>query len=124
MLVDSPGKRAHGNAASRLASGLLETGRVETTLLYYSADPVPQWLPPEVGVHHRVAELLRAVNKDYMSGDGDLEEHGVGGDCRDRPPKYERTPAGSVVGVAEPGIRELLRVYLAMSATVIAEQIG
>ena len=39
FLVDSPSKRAHGNAASRLALGLVETGRVETTLLCYSDDP-------------------------------------------------------------------------------------
>lgn len=50
LLVDSPGKRAHGNAASRLALGLAQTGRVEPTLLCYSADPPPPWLPPEVSV--------------------------------------------------------------------------
>ena len=36
---------------SRLALGLVETGRVETTLLCYSADPPPAWLPPEVRIH-------------------------------------------------------------------------
>lgn len=51
LLVDSPSKLAHGNAASRLALGLVETGRVETTLLSYSADPAPPWLPPEVCIH-------------------------------------------------------------------------
>jgi hypothetical protein len=51
MLVDSPSKRAHGNAASRLALGLIETGRVEVTLLCYSADPPPQWLPAAVRIH-------------------------------------------------------------------------
>jgi len=51
FLVDSPGKLAHGNAVSRLALGLVETGRVETTLLCYSADPPPPWLPPEVRIH-------------------------------------------------------------------------
>lgn len=50
FLVDSPSKRAHGNAASRLALGLAETGRAEATLLCYSADPPPPWLPPEVRV--------------------------------------------------------------------------
>ena len=50
LLVDSPGKRAHGNAVSRLALGLAQTGRVEPTLLCYSADPPPPWLPPEVRV--------------------------------------------------------------------------
>jgi glycosyltransferase involved in cell wall biosynthesis len=58
MLVDSPGKRAHGNATSRLALGLLETGRVEITLLCYSADPAPSWLPPEVGVHRLGADRV------------------------------------------------------------------
>lgn len=51
MLVDSPSRRAHGNAASRLAVGLTETGRVVVTLLCYSADPRPQWLPAAVRVH-------------------------------------------------------------------------
>jgi transposase len=41
----------------------------------------------------------------------------------DRPPKYERKPAGSVVDTAEPKIRELLQAYPAMPATVIAERI-
>ena len=51
FLVDSPSKRAHGNAASRLALGLSETGQADTTLLCYGADPRPPWLPPEVGIH-------------------------------------------------------------------------
>lgn len=51
MLVDSPSKRAHGNACSRLALGLTETGRTQVTLLCYSTDPPPGWLPPEVRVH-------------------------------------------------------------------------
>src|ERR1700749_2734837 len=42
----------------------------------------------------------------------------------DRPPKYERKPAGSVVDAAEPRIRERLKAYPAMPATVIAERIG
>jgi transposase len=42
----------------------------------------------------------------------------------DGPPKYERKPAGSVVDQVEPRIRELLRAYPAMPATVIAERIG
>jgi glycosyltransferase involved in cell wall biosynthesis len=58
MLVDSPGKGAHGNAASRLALGLLETGRVDTTLLTYSANPAPPWLPPEVSVHRLGADKV------------------------------------------------------------------
>ena len=42
----------------------------------------------------------------------------------DAPPKYERTPAGSIVDEVEPRIRELLRSYPRMPATVIAERIG
>jgi len=40
------------------------------------------------------------------------------------PPKYQRQPAGSIVDEVEPRIRELLRVYPTMPATVIAERIG
>ena len=39
-------------------------------------------------------------------------------------PEYERPRAGSVVDAAEPRIRELLKAYPAMPATVIAERIG
>ncbi len=42
----------------------------------------------------------------------------------DVPPKYERTPAGSIVDEVEPRIRELLQSYPRMPATVIAERIG
>jgi transposase len=42
----------------------------------------------------------------------------------DGPPRYERKRAGSIVDAAEPRIRELLAVYPAMPATVIAERIG
>jgi transposase len=42
----------------------------------------------------------------------------------DAPPKYERRPAGSIVDAVEPRIRELLRAYPRMPATVIAERIG
>jgi len=58
MLVDSPSRRAHGNAASRLALGLAETGRVEVTLLCYSADPPPQWLPAAVRIHRLDADRV------------------------------------------------------------------
>ena len=51
LLVDSPSRRAHGNAVSRLALGLVETGRVEPALLCYSADPPPPWLPAAVRIH-------------------------------------------------------------------------
>jgi transposase len=42
----------------------------------------------------------------------------------DRPPRYERPAKGSIVDAAEPRIRELLRAYPTMPATVIAERIG
>jgi transposase len=42
----------------------------------------------------------------------------------DGPPTYRRQPAGSLTDEAEPRIRELLRVYPTMPATVIAERIG
>ena len=50
LLVDSPSRRAHGNAASRLALGLVEAG-VEVTLLCYGVDDPPAWLPAAVRVH-------------------------------------------------------------------------
>jgi transposase len=40
------------------------------------------------------------------------------------PPRYARAPAGSIVDEVEPRIRELLRAYPTMPATVIAERIG
>src|SRR5664279_5089942 len=42
----------------------------------------------------------------------------------DSPPKYERAPVGSAVDEVEPRIRELLKDYPMMPATVIAERIG
>ena len=42
----------------------------------------------------------------------------------DGPPRYQRAPAGSVVDAVEPRIRELLRAFPTMPATVIAERIG
>jgi transposase len=42
----------------------------------------------------------------------------------DGPPRYQRRAAGSVVDVVEPRIRELLKAYPTMPATVIAERIG
>ena len=40
------------------------------------------------------------------------------------PPRYERTPRGSIVDPVEPRIRELLAAWPTMPATVIAERIG
>ena len=42
----------------------------------------------------------------------------------DAPPRYERKPIGSIVDEVEPRIRELLKAYPTMPATVIAERIG
>jgi transposase len=42
----------------------------------------------------------------------------------DGPPAYRRRPSASIVDAVEPQIRELLRVYPRMPATVIAERIG
>jgi glycosyltransferase involved in cell wall biosynthesis len=56
LLVGSPSKRAHGNAASRLALGLAETGQVETTLLCYSRDAPPRWLPSDVRIRRLSAD--------------------------------------------------------------------
>lgn len=42
----------------------------------------------------------------------------------DAPPKYERSPQGSIVDAVEPEIRELLKGTPDMPATVIAERIG
>jgi glycosyltransferase involved in cell wall biosynthesis len=65
LLVDSPAKRAHGNAVSRLAFGLVESGLVKPTLLCYSSDPAPPWLPADVAVHRlgtdRVSRSLPAL---------------------------------------------------------------
>src|SRR3954463_11022630 len=44
--------------------------------------------------------------------------------CSDGPPRYERALRGSVVDEVEPRIRELLRGFPTMPATVIAERIG
>jgi transposase len=42
----------------------------------------------------------------------------------DGPPRYRRRRVGSVVDAFEPRIRELLRAYPSMPATVVAERIG
>lgn len=40
------------------------------------------------------------------------------------PPRYERTPKGSIVDEVAPRIRELLKAWPTMPATVIAERVG
>jgi transposase len=42
----------------------------------------------------------------------------------DGPPRYQRAPGGSIVDAVEPRIRELLRAWPSMPATVVAERIG
>jgi transposase len=42
----------------------------------------------------------------------------------DEPPAYRRAPKGSIVDAVEPQIRELLKEFPTMPATVIAERIG
>jgi transposase len=44
--------------------------------------------------------------------------------ARDAPPRYERASKGSCVDEVEPAIRDLLRDYPTMPATVIAQRIG
>lgn len=77
LLVDSPSRRAHGNAASRLALGLVEAGLAEVDLVCYSDDPAPPWLPGAVRIHrlgvdkvsHSVpalARYLRSVQPDVL----------------------------------------------------------
>ena len=52
-------------------------------------------------------------------------EHGAGGvGRRTRPPRYVRRPARSIVDAVEPRIRELLKAFPTMPATVIAERVG
>ena len=62
LLVDSPSRRAHGNAASRLALGFAQTGEIEPTLLCYGEDPPPSWLPAKVRVERLgVDRISRAI---------------------------------------------------------------
>lgn len=61
FLVDSPSAGAHANAASRLATGLVEIGGAEPTLLCYGTDPVPKWLPPQVRVERLSADRASRV---------------------------------------------------------------
>jgi transposase len=44
--------------------------------------------------------------------------------AKDSPPRYQRPAKGSAVDAFEPAIRELLRQYPTMPATVIAERVG
>ena len=51
MFVNSPSRNTYGSIASRLAVGLVETGRADTTIVCYGDDPPPAWLPREVQIH-------------------------------------------------------------------------
>lgn len=51
LLVDSPSRRAHGNAASRLALGLVEASGADVDIVCYGDDPAPPWLPAAVSIH-------------------------------------------------------------------------
>jgi glycosyltransferase involved in cell wall biosynthesis len=76
FLVDSPSKRAHGNAVSRLALGLAESGEAQVTILCYSDDPAPTWLPPEVRIVRlgasRVSRALPGIARYLRSHDPDV----------------------------------------------------
>jgi transposase len=63
-----------------------------------------------------ISEIARVLGISRNTVRGALETDG--------PPRYERKPAGSVVDAVEPRIRELLKAYPAMPATVIAERLG
>lgn len=77
LLVDSPSRRAHGNAAARLALGMAEIGGIDVTLVCYGDDPAPRWLPPDVGICRlgttratrslqAIARYLRAEQPDVL----------------------------------------------------------
>jgi len=63
----SPSRTTYANIASRFAVGLLETGRVETTIVCYGEEPAPPWLPAGVAVHRlgteRASRSLPALVK-------------------------------------------------------------
>ena len=63
-----------------------------------------------------ISEIGRVLGISRNTVRGALESDG--------PPKYRRKPAGSVVDAVEPRIRELLKAYPTMPATVIAERLG
>ena len=76
MLVDSPSRRAHGNAASRLALGLVEAGLAEVDLVCHGNDPAPPWLPSAVRIHRlgvdRVSRAVPALVRYLRSAQPDV----------------------------------------------------
>lgn len=76
LFVDTPSRRAHGAAATRLALGLAQTGRVRTSLVCYSDDARPDWLPPEVRIHrlgpNRASRSLMSLERYLRSHQPDV----------------------------------------------------
>ena len=76
------------------------------------------------------AEIRRLHRSEGMPIKAIARVMGVGRDTVRRalaaegPPKYRRVSRGSRVDGVEPQIRELLRAYPRMAATVIAERVG
>lgn len=76
------------------------------------------------------AEIRRLHRSEAISQAGIARRLGISRNtvakalASDRPPKYERTPAGSSVDAVEPAIRLLLAEFPTMPSTVIAERIG
>lgn len=64
------------------------------------------------------------ADQDDRPGDGDIENTVKDALACDEPPRYRRARKGSIVDEVEPRIRELLRAYPRIPATVIAERIG
>ena len=61
VLVDGISGRAHRNAASRLALGLVEVCRVEVAAVSYGADPSLRWLPASARTHPGVDTVSRSI---------------------------------------------------------------
>lgn len=72
MLVDSPSEGTYANAVGRLAIGLSESGRVDTSLVCYRDGPRPTWLPDAVRIHRlgtgRASASIGALRR-YLSTD-------------------------------------------------------
>lgn len=76
------------------------------------------------------AEIRRLHRAEGMPIKAIVRKLGVGRNtvrralAAERPPKYQRPAKGSIVDAVEPQIRQLLREWPSMPATVIAERIG
>lgn len=70
---------------------------------------------------HRVEEMAIKAIARRMGISRNAVRRALARDC---PPRYERAAKGSIVDAVEPPIRELLREYPRMPATVIAERVG